>query len=134
MLHGIADSLTVNFPWGSLLRGVLGRDDAVLAGMARLLAPGAQATVLASVVPRDGVPALPPAAELAAAYARHGLELVEARPATAEEVAASGSSWAKRLRAGQARPVTLLRVVRAPRRARGAARAVAAVSPRRAAR
>ena len=112
MLHGIADSLTVNFPWGSLLRGVLGHDDAVLAGMARLLAPGAQGSVLASVVPRDGVPAMPPAAELAEAYARHGLELVEARPATAEEVAASRSSWAKRLRAGQARPVTLLRVVR----------------------
>ena len=92
---------------------MLGRDDAVLAGMARLLVPGARGTVLASVVPRDGVPALPPATELAAAYARHGLELVEARPAAAEEVAASGSSWAKRLRAGQERPVTLLRVVRA---------------------
>jgi hypothetical protein len=62
-------------------------------------------------VPRDGVPAIPPAAELAAAYARHGLELVEARPATATEVAASGSSWAKRLRAGKTRPVTLLRSV-----------------------
>jgi 16S rRNA (adenine(1408)-N(1))-methyltransferase len=90
---------------------VLGRDEAVLAGIARLAAPGASLTALVSVVPRDGVPAIPPAAELAAAYARHGLELVEARPATATEVAASGSSWAKRLRAGQARPVTLLRSV-----------------------
>jgi 16S rRNA (adenine(1408)-N(1))-methyltransferase len=110
VLDGVAGPLTVNFPWGSLLRGVLGHDHAVLAGLARLLAPGAQATVLASVVPRDGVPALPPVAELAGAYARHGLELAEARPATAEEVAASGSSWAKRLRAGEARPVTLLRL------------------------
>jgi 16S rRNA (adenine(1408)-N(1))-methyltransferase len=134
VLDGIAGSLTVNFPWGSLLRGVLGHDDAVLAGVARLLAPGAQATVLASVVPRDGVPALPPAGELAAAYARHGLELIEARPATAEEVAASASSWAKRLRAGEARPVTLLRIVRGPRRAPRAARADAAASPRRVAR
>jgi 16S rRNA (adenine(1408)-N(1))-methyltransferase len=49
---------------------------------------------------------------LAAAYARHGLRLVEARPATAEEVAASRSSWAKRLGAGAARPVTLLRLRR----------------------
>ena len=61
-------------------------------------------------MPRDGVPAVPAAAELATAYARHGLELVEARPATGAEVAASGSSWAKRLRAGSARPVTLLRL------------------------
>jgi 16S rRNA (adenine(1408)-N(1))-methyltransferase len=112
VLDGLADSLTVNFPWGSLLRGVLGRDDAVLAGLARLLAPGAQATALVSAVARDGVPALPPAGELAAAYARHGLELAESRPATADEVAASGSSWAKRLRAGDARPVTLLRIGR----------------------
>ena len=82
----------------------------MLAGVAPLLAPGAQATVLVSVVPRDGVPAIPGPAELAAAYARHGLALAESRPATPEEVAASGSSWAKRLRAGRARPVTLLRI------------------------
>jgi hypothetical protein len=88
---------------------VLGHDDAVLEGVARLLAPGATGTVLLSVVPRDGVPPVPAPDVLAAAYARHGLELVEARPATAADVAASGSSWAKRLRAGAVRPVTLLR-------------------------
>jgi 16S rRNA (adenine(1408)-N(1))-methyltransferase len=103
--------LTINFPWASLLRGVLGRDDAVLAGIAQLAAPGASVTALVSVVPRDGVPAVPPAGELAAAYARHGLELVSARPATAAEIAASGSSWAKRLRAGSMRPVTRLESV-----------------------
>jgi 16S rRNA (adenine(1408)-N(1))-methyltransferase len=101
--------MTINFPWASLLRGVLGHDDAVLAGVARLLAPGASATALVSVVPRDGVPPIPDAAVLASAFARHGLRLAEARPATVAEVAASGSSWAKRLRAGRERPVTLLR-------------------------
>lgn len=50
---------------------------------------------------------------LAGTYARHGLRLEEARPATPAEVAASGSSWAKRLRAGRERPVTLLRFRRA---------------------
>jgi 16S rRNA (adenine(1408)-N(1))-methyltransferase len=104
--------MTIHFPWASLLRGVLGRDDAVLAGVARLLAPGAPVTVLVSVVPRDGVPAIPAADALAAAHARHGLELVEARAADAAEVAAAHSSWAKRLRAGGARPVTLLRLTR----------------------
>jgi 16S rRNA (adenine(1408)-N(1))-methyltransferase len=82
----------------------------VLAGAARLLAPGATGTVLLSVVPRDGVPPMPAPVELAVAYARHGLGLLEARPATTAELAASGSSWAKRLRAGRARPVTLLRL------------------------
>jgi len=65
-----------------------------------------------SVVPRDGVPAVPPRGRIAAAYARHNLALLEARPATAAEIAASHSSWAKRLRAGSARPVTLLRFER----------------------
>lgn len=114
MLHGLAQALTVNFPWASLLRGVLGHDEAVLAGVASLLAPGAEGSILLSVVPRDGVPAVPPREALAAAYARRGLSLVEARPARSEEVAASGSSWAKRLRAGTDRPVTLLRLRAAP--------------------
>jgi 16S rRNA (adenine(1408)-N(1))-methyltransferase len=109
-LHGLAGSLTVTFPWGSLLRGVLGEDDAVLAGVARLMAPGAEGVVLLSVVPRDGMPPVPRRASLGLAYERHGLELVEMRPATPEEVAASGSSWAKRLRAGRDRPVTLMRL------------------------
>jgi 16S rRNA (adenine(1408)-N(1))-methyltransferase len=111
VLHGVADSLTIHFPWASLLRGVLGIEEAVLAGIAALAAPGATVRSLVSVVPRDGVPPVPPAEELAAAYARHGLRLVEARAATAAEVAASGSSWAKRLQAGSARPVTLLKSV-----------------------
>jgi 16S rRNA (adenine(1408)-N(1))-methyltransferase len=105
----VAAALTVHFPWGSLLRGVLGYDDAVLAGLAGLLAPGAEVTVLTSVVPRDGAPPVPPADALARAYARHRLRLVEARAATRAEVAATHSSWAKRLRAGAERPVTLLR-------------------------
>ena len=107
--------MTVHFPWASLLRGVLGYDDAVLAGLARMLAPGASATALVSVLPRDGVPAIPEAGAIAASYGRHALELAELRPASAAEVAASGSSWAKRLRAGRerSRPVTLLRFSRA---------------------
>ena len=85
----------------------------MLAGIAQLLAPGAGATVLVSVLPRDTAAAVPPTGALAASYGRHGLSLVEAREATLAEVEASHSSWAKRLRAGAARPVTLLRVVAA---------------------
>jgi 16S rRNA (adenine(1408)-N(1))-methyltransferase len=107
----LAASLTIHFPWGSLLRGVLGHDDAVLRGVAELLAPGAAVTVLVSVLPRDDAPPVPPADDLGAAYGRHGLRLVEAREATPAEVAASQSSWAKRLRAGVERPVALLRAV-----------------------
>jgi len=79
----------------------------VLAGVAALLAPGADGAVLMSVLPRDGVPEIPPSDALAAAYGRHGLGLRDVRPATVDDVTASRSSWAKRLRAGTgARPVT----------------------------
>jgi 16S rRNA (adenine(1408)-N(1))-methyltransferase len=98
-----------------LLRGVLGHDDGVLAGIAQLLAPGAEAMMLVSVLPRDDAPPVPSADVLAAVYGRHELRLMDAREATPAEVAASHSSWAKRLRAGSARPVTLLRA-RAPER------------------
>jgi 16S rRNA (adenine(1408)-N(1))-methyltransferase len=111
-LTGIAHEMTINFPWASLLRGVLGRDDAVLAGIARLAAPGAAISALVSVVERDGLPDVPEPDALAAAYERHGLRLIEARSATADEIAASGSSWAKRLHAGSARPVTRIEAVR----------------------
>jgi hypothetical protein len=81
----------------------------VLAGTARLLAPAGVGQALVSVVPRDGVPGIPAVDVLERTYARHGLQLVEARPAKADEVLASRSSWAKRLLAATARPVMLLR-------------------------
>ncbi len=102
---GAAEALTINFPWGSLLRGVLGHDDAVLAGVAALLAPGGAGSVLFSVTQRDGVPSA--VEDLGAVYARHGLS-VRSRPATPEDLGVR-SSWARRLRAGTAaRPATRL--------------------------
>ena len=105
------------------MRGVLGHDSAVLAGIAALLAPGAEVTALVSVLPHDDAPRIPPADLLAAAYASHGLGLVEAREATRSELAAAHSSWAKRLRAGSGRPVTLLRAGARAAPARGLAEA-----------
>ena len=116
-LDGIVDELTVHFPWGSLLRGLLGPEGCVLAGLARLLRPGRCATALLSLTPRDRRTDLPPlgsalAARLAGPYAVHGLRLVDWRPASAAEVAAAHSTWAKRLGAGRARPVWRLQVLR----------------------
>jgi hypothetical protein len=93
---------------------VTGRDDAVLAGIAQLMAPGAHGSALVSVVARDGVPGPLPTERLAVAYARHRLTLLATRPATPAEVAASHSSWAKRLLGpGAARPVTRIEFERA---------------------
>lgn len=113
-LAGIADLVTVHFPWGSLLRGVLTAEELVLANLASLARPGAEVRLLVSTEPRDGAPPSEAGTflDLAPRYRRHGLELIEARAPTVTEIAASHSSWAKRLRAAERRRVTLARLRR----------------------
>jgi 16S rRNA (adenine(1408)-N(1))-methyltransferase len=109
-LDGVADEIRVHFPWGSLLRGVVGRDDAVLRGVTRLAAPGAEATVLVSLTERDhaaGVEAIA-LEQVVRAWRERGFELVVGRAATIAEVGASHSTWAKRLRVGIDRDATRL--------------------------
>lgn len=112
-LDRVADLVTVNFPWGSLLRGIACGDDAVIGPLARLAKPGTSIEMLLSAEPRDrvaGVPSLD-AAFLAAnspRYVRAGLRISACRPATEADLRASGSSWAKRLLAGRPRPVIAL--------------------------
>jgi 16S rRNA (adenine(1408)-N(1))-methyltransferase len=86
---------------------VLGAEPAVLAGIAGVMRPGARLDLLLSVTGRDnGAGARPLDADALAAlrpaYADQGLQLKKVRPATAEEVAATRSTWGKRLGAGGA--------------------------------
>jgi 16S rRNA (adenine(1408)-N(1))-methyltransferase len=111
-LDAVADEVRVTFPWGSLLRGVLGVDPTVLGGIARVAKVGGEIRALVSVTERDGLGVS--ARVDPSVYDAHGLRLIEARPARESEIAATDSSWAKRLRAGVARPVTLVRSVREP--------------------
>jgi len=113
-----ASLVTVSFPWGSLLRGVVGTDDRAAAGLASFVAPDGTIDALVSVTPRDGVDgvaSLDGAAldRLAAAHRLSGLELVSAVPASSADVRASGSTWGRRLlEAGTDRPVWRLSLVR----------------------
>lgn len=104
-LAGVADVVTVTFPWGSLLRGVVGLDAAALAGIAAALRPGGSIEALVSVTPADrvdGLDSLDAAFErpIAEAWASAGLRLETMCPATPAEIAATHSSWARRLGAG----------------------------------
>jgi 16S rRNA (adenine(1408)-N(1))-methyltransferase len=107
-LRAIADEAFVNLPWGSLMRGLILGDAAVLGGVASLAKPGAAVRVVLNTrifddpVPLEArdLPELTPeyAREtLAPVYERHGLRLIEARWMDADEVAALGTTWAKRL-------------------------------------
>ena len=118
-LAGRVDALTTRFPWGSLLRGVLARDDRIAANIAGLLAPDAELAALLAPAPRDVLRDLPTVTallepsctdDLRRRWADHGLHLAEAREATMHEIDAAESSWAKRLRAGRdlGRPVARL--------------------------
>lgn len=125
-LDGVANAVTVHFPWASLLRGCLGLDTTAAAGIAGLIAPDGSLELLLAPAARDGLDGIPTAvdevaAAVAQAFAQHALEITVARPATAAELRASGSTWARRLgltRAGQSgnaaagRQATLVRLVR----------------------
>ena len=110
---GLADRVSVNFPWGSLLRGALGLDEATTAAMARLVAPSGRLEIVVSVVERDrramGAGAGPfgndDIERMTLAFAVHGLVLVETCPLTPDEIRATGSTWAHRLRSDPDRPV-----------------------------
>ncbi|HEX2173912.1 MAG TPA: class I SAM-dependent methyltransferase [Dehalococcoidia bacterium] len=113
-LDGLADAVTIHFPWGSLLRGLLSADVALLQALARVTRSGAAVTVLLSVTPRDNLDGLESIGErtfgrLAGDYATQGLTLVGARPAEADDLARSHSTWAKRLGARAGRPAWLVR-------------------------
>ena len=101
-LHGIAALVTVRFPWASLLRGCLGADPAVAGGVARLVASAGELELLLAPSDRDRLAGLPTEAPAVIAAARAafealGLCFTEGRPATSEEIRASGSTWGRRL-------------------------------------
>ena len=112
-LAGIAHVVTVRFPWGSLLRGVVGRDEAVAGGLASLVAPQGALELLLAPLERDGLDGVPTApdalvAGAEAAFAAHGFELLDEAEVGPAELRATGSTWARRL----ARPAILIRLVR----------------------
>jgi 16S rRNA (adenine(1408)-N(1))-methyltransferase len=108
-LPGVADLVVVSFPWGSLLRGVLGTDDEVAGAIGAIVVPRGRVRALLSVTRRDGFDGVGvlDAAAVGDLRPPPGLELVEACPATREEIIASRSTWGRRLLAGggTSRPV-----------------------------
>jgi 16S rRNA (adenine(1408)-N(1))-methyltransferase len=96
-LDGLADLVVIHFPWGSLLRGLLEADPAIMTGLVRVMRPGATLSMLLSSTERDRGAGLAPieASTLEAlegTYGRYGLTVIGVRPATPEDVAAAHST------------------------------------------
>jgi 16S rRNA (adenine(1408)-N(1))-methyltransferase len=107
----VADEVTVQFPWGSLLRGLVDPSSAVVRPIAGLMKLGAELRVLLSAVERDGFVELDPSLVISrcGAYAEHGLRLIDADWASNAVVAESVSAWAKRLGVGRTRRAVIAR-------------------------
>jgi 16S rRNA (adenine(1408)-N(1))-methyltransferase len=120
-LLGLANEVRILFPWGSLLRGVLGQDERVAGGIAALARPGARVTAIVSVTPRDGLGGLASLdtgalVGIAEAARGSGLDLTSTRLVDADEVRGTRSSWGRRLLgSGDERPVWRLEFAIRPR-------------------
>lgn len=115
VLDGWVDDLRVTLPWGSLLRAVVEPDTAFVGRVARLLRPGGTARFLLSATARDNeglVVDERTMSRIGASWCREPLRPTGTRPATMEDVASLGSSWAKRLGIPCRRPAWVLVVER----------------------
>jgi 16S rRNA (adenine(1408)-N(1))-methyltransferase len=114
-LDGAADEITISFPWGSLLRGIVRADAMVLAPLARLAKFGARINVVLSIEDRDAATDLTPLeideiADRCGAFAAAGLIVEDLRAASPTESART--TWGRRLARGRAAHLLTLR--RAP--------------------
>jgi 16S rRNA (adenine(1408)-N(1))-methyltransferase len=112
-LAGTAALLTVRFPWGTLLRGVVGGDEVVAAGLSALVAQGGAIELLVAPIERDGLDGVPTSSEgliagAAGAFGPHGFEIEQMAELSPAETRATGSTWARRL----GRRPKLIRLVR----------------------
>jgi 16S rRNA (adenine(1408)-N(1))-methyltransferase len=95
-LDGLADLVTVHFPWGTLRGAAAGHDPAATARLARLVSPRGSLELLLADGGRDAAQPIDPEA-VVAAYRPFDLVATELAPATLADAAAVQSSWGKRL-------------------------------------
>ncbi len=113
-LVGKATRVTINFPWGSLLRGLLPGDERLLAPLAAWTAPGArlEARLNGGALAEIGWELA--AGVRAARYglAANGFAIQPPTPLGVDELRACPTTWARRLAFGRDPRAFLLRGVR----------------------
>jgi 16S rRNA (adenine(1408)-N(1))-methyltransferase len=102
-LDGRAASLSINFPWGSLLEGLLSGEAGLLAGLERLAQPGAALDVRlnAGALAEAGYTLEDGACAVSDMLRGCGFAVHPPRVMTARDLAACPTTWAKRLAYGR---------------------------------
>ena len=102
-LRGVASHITINFPWGSLLTGLLDADPALLSGLMAVALPSTIVDVRLNggALAEAGWPLEAGAAHIREVLAAHGLRMK--RPVTLDsgDLRVYPTTWAKRLAYGR---------------------------------
>jgi 16S rRNA (adenine(1408)-N(1))-methyltransferase len=109
-LTNLTDVITVNFPWGSLLTGLLDGGDNVLTGLSRLARAGARLEMRlnGSAIAKEGYPFEAVCTMVRRNSAAHGFRLSRAERVGSATMRSFPSTWAKRLAYGKATEFWLL--------------------------
>lgn len=123
-LDGKANQIFINFPWGSLLRGIVLGEASTFQALARISRPGTLIDIVlgyAEEIERKEMERMKLPSRFDCAYIDHilspkiqafGFGLEEVRPVIRAEIENFPSSWAKRLRFSPQRTFFFLRLKR----------------------
>ena len=102
-LYGLADHITINFPWGSLLAGLLNADAALLDGLASVARPGAvlEVRLNAGALAEAGRSLEDGGHSVRRALCAAGFEVRAPHTLNAQDLRACPTTWAKRLAFGR---------------------------------
>lgn len=102
-LNGLGEHITINFPWGSLLGGLLSQDQALLEGLLRITCLNATLEVRLNggALAEKGWTLEQGANQVQRVLADNGFAMRSARMMTANDLRACPTTWAKRLAFGR---------------------------------
>ena len=102
-LRGVASHVTINFPWGSLLTGLLDADPALLAGLMSVALPSTTVDVRlnAGALAEAGWPLDAGAAHIREVLAAHGMRMKRPVALQGTDLREYPTTWAKRLAFGR---------------------------------
>jgi hypothetical protein len=102
-LHGIANRISINFPWGSLMEGLVYHDEALLQGISAIAKPDAELAIYlnAGAVKEAGFSLEEGATRALNALANHDFMMRSAIGLVTEDMKYYPTTWAKRLAFGR---------------------------------